>query len=59
MAHFDLNQGEQTSDRVRKSLEEEEDELAKPLIFIQREKPPAQSRADRSVVSLAILGATR
>ena len=35
------------------------DKLAKPLIVIQRvQVPPDQSRADRSVVSLAILRAT-
>ena len=36
-----------------------EDETAKPLIVIQRVQiPPDQSRADRSVVSLAIHRAT-
>src|ERR1700676_1464561 len=36
-----------------------DDELAKPLIVIQRVQiPPDQSRADRSVVSLAIHRAT-
>src|SRR5579864_8627420 len=36
-----------------------EDELGKPLVAVQRVKfPPDQSRADRSVVSLAIHRAT-
>jgi hypothetical protein len=61
LAPIDPLFGEQTAHRVRKSLEEEElvGEISEPFIVIQRVQiPPDQSRADRSVASLAILRAT-